>query len=112
MSHRAADELTAEGLAVRVIDLYSLKPVDAGALHKAAAATGCLLTVEDHVPEGGLGDAVATAFADGRPAPRMVRLAVDTVPGPATHAERFREAGIDSSAVAAALRRLTDRRPD
>ncbi|MEV0262317.1 transketolase [Streptomyces sp. NPDC050617] len=107
---RAADELAAEDVRVRVIDLYSVKPVDADALHKAAAATGCLLTVEDHRPEGGLGDAVAGVFADGHPAPCMVRLAVDTELGSATPAGRLHEAGIDSAAIAAALRRLTDQR--
>src|SRR5690606_40899613 len=70
----AADALEREGIAVRVIDLYSLKPVDRDTLRRAAEETGCLVTVEDHHPEGGLGDAVAEAFADGRPVPRLVRL--------------------------------------
>ncbi|MEV8564860.1 transketolase [Streptomyces sp. NPDC051322] len=105
---RAADILAAEGIAVRVIDLYSVKPVDAGTLRTAADQTGCLVTVEDHHPEGGLGDAVAEAFADGRPVPRLVRLAVTNMPGSATPQEQLEAAGIDGETVAAAIRLLLE----
>ncbi|TDC23548.1 transketolase [Streptomyces sp. 8K308] len=101
----AADELAAEGVPVRVIDLYSLKPVDVTTLRTAAEVTGCLLTVEDHHPEGGLGDAVLDAFTDGRPVPRLVRLAVTTMPGSATAAEQLKEAGIDATAITTAAHR-------
>ncbi len=79
----AADTLADEGVAVRVVDLYSVKPVDVETLRTAAEETGCLMTVEDHHPEGGLGDAVAEAFGDGRPVPWLVRLAVRNMPGSA-----------------------------
>lgn len=103
---RAADTLAEEGIAVRVIDAYSIKPVDAPALRAAAADTGHLLTVEDHWPEGGLGDAVLDVFADSRPSPRMMKLAVWAMPGSATPEEQLREAGIDAEAIAAAARGL------
>jgi transketolase len=102
----AADRLKHEGIPARVIDLYSVKPVDAGALRAAALLTGRLVTVEDHHPEGGLGDAVLGAFADGRPVPRITRLAVRTMPGSATPAEQLAAAGIDAEAIAAAARNL------
>ncbi|MFJ1647236.1 transketolase [Streptomyces sp. NPDC088258] len=106
----AADALAREGIAVRVIDLYSVKPADETALAAAADDTDCLITVEDHHPEGGIGDAVAEVFADGRPAPkRLVRLAVGNVPGSATPEEQLRSAGIDAESVAAAVRLLVDR---
>ncbi|WP_461033761.1 transketolase [Streptomyces mayteni] len=101
----AADELAAEGIPVRVIDLYSLKPVDVTTLRAAAEVTGCLLTVEDHHPEGGLGDAVLDAFTDGSPVPRLVRLAVTTLPGSATGDEQLKEAGIDATGITAAAHR-------
>ena len=59
----AAGELAANGIPVRVIDAYSVKPVDAATLRRAAAETGLMLTVEDHYAEGGLGDAVLDALA-------------------------------------------------
>ncbi|MFJ6985681.1 MULTISPECIES: transketolase [unclassified Streptomyces] len=105
---KAADALAADGIAVRVVDLYSVKPVDRDTLRRAAEETGCLLTVEDHHEEGGLGDAVLDAFTDGRPVPRLVRLAVRTMPGSATPAEELREAGIDAEAIAAAARLLVE----
>ncbi|POX50849.1 transketolase [Streptomyces sp. Ru71] len=102
----AADALAAQDIAVRVIDLYSVKPVDADTLRQAAEETGCLLTVEDHHPEGGLGDAVLDAFTDGRPVPRLVRLGVRNMPGSATPEEQLRAAGIDAESIAAAGRLL------
>ncbi|MGC0373687.1 transketolase [Streptomyces sp. SAI-229] len=102
----AAEALEGEGIAVRVIDLYSVKPVDRETLRTAAEETGCLMTVEDHHPEGGLGDAVAEAFADGGPVPRLVRLAVREMPGSASPEEQLRAAGIDAESIAAAGRLL------
>ncbi|MFF8726394.1 transketolase [Streptomyces sp. NPDC015171] len=104
----AADRLAEDGIRVRVIDLYSVKPVDAETLRRAADETGCLLTVEDHHPEGGLGDAVAESFGDGRPVPRLVRLAVRTMPGSAAPDEQLHAAGIDATGIAAAARLLIE----
>ncbi|MFE0445220.1 transketolase [Streptomyces fungicidicus] len=102
----AAEALEGEGIAVRVIDLYSVKPVDRETLRAAGEETGCLVTVEDHHPEGGLGDAVAEAFADGRPVPRLVRLGVRDTPGSASPEEQLSAAGIDAESIAAAGRLL------
>ncbi|OON81946.1 transketolase [Streptomyces tsukubensis] len=104
----AADVLAGEGVDVRVIDLYSVKPVDRRTLREAASATGCLLTVEDHHEEGGIGDAVLDAFHDGRPTPRLVRLAVRMMPGSGKPEELLRAAGIDAESIAAAVRLLVE----
>ncbi|WAP54194.1 transketolase [Streptomyces sp. S465] len=105
----AADRLAQENIPARVIDLYSLKPVDAETLRTAAEVTGRLITVEDHHPEGGLGDAVLGAFGDGRPVPRLVRLAVRTMPASSSPAEQLHDAGIDADAIVAAARDLVGR---
>ncbi|MEU9974569.1 transketolase [Streptomyces sp. NPDC051014] len=105
---KAADALAEDGIRVRVVDLYSVKPADRQTLRRAAEETGCLLTVEDHHEEGGLGDAVAEAFADGRPVPRLVRLAVRTMPGSAAPDQQLHAAGIDAEAIAAASRLLVE----
>jgi transketolase len=104
----AAEALEDEGIPVRVIDLYSVKPVDRETLREAAERTGCLLTVEDHREEGGIGDAVLDAFLDGRPVPRLVRLAVRTMPGSATPQEQLHAAGIDAESIAASARLLVE----
>ncbi|MGW6360650.1 transketolase [Streptomyces sp. NPDC055092] len=105
---KAAELLDHEGVQIRVIDLYSVKPVDRRTLREAADVTGCILTVEDHREEGGIGDAVLDAFTDGRPVPRLVRLAVRTMPGSASPAEQLHAAGIDAGTIAAAARVLVE----
>jgi transketolase len=102
----AAGTLAADGIPARVIDLYSVKPVDTQTLRAAAADTGNFVTVEDHWPEGGLGDAVLAAFGNGHQAPRLTKLAVHTMPGSATPDEQLHEAGIDAKAIEAAARAL------
>ena len=106
----AADQLADDDIRVRVIDAYSVKPIDAGTLRQAARDTGRIVTVEDHWPQGGLGDAVLEVFADGaEPLPRAVKLAVRNMPGSARPAEQLREAGIDARAIAAAAKDLLAR---
>jgi transketolase len=102
----AAETLASEGIAARVIDLYSVKPIDAATLREAAAQTGRIITVEDHFPEGGLGDAVLDVFADSDERPRIIKLAVRHMPGSATPAEQLAAAGIDAAAIAATAREL------
>jgi transketolase len=103
----AADRLAEDGITARVIDLYSLKPVDVGTLAAAAEATnGRIVTVEDHWPEGGLGDAVLAALADSEEPPRVVKLAVQGMPSSGKPEELLAAAGIDAEHVATAARRL------
>ena len=104
---KAADALGEDGIAARVIDLYSIKPVDAATLDAAAEATGGkLVTIEDHWPEGGLGDAVLAALADTDDPPRVVKLAVHGMPRSGKPDELLAAAGIDAEHIAAAARRL------
>jgi transketolase len=105
---KAADRLSVAGIPSRVIDLYSVKPVDVETLREAAEVTGRLVVVEDHWPEGGLGDAVMEAFADGWAAPRVIRLAVRDMPGSATPDEQLAVAGIDADAIVAAAHDMVD----
>ncbi len=102
----AADSLEDEGMSVRVVDCYSIKPIDADTLREAARATGRILTVEDHWPEGGLGDAVLDALADTDEAPRVVKMAVRQMPGSGPSDEMLAEAGIDAAAIAEQARKL------
>src|ERR1700722_18254157 len=105
---RAADILRGEGIVARVIDLYSVKPVDAAPLVAAAEATGGRIVVaEDHHPEGGLGSAVADALlAAGPQNLPLTRLAVTGMPGSGTGDELLAWAGVDADHIAAAARAL------
>jgi len=102
----AADRLAGEGVGARVIDLYSVKPLDVGTLVEAAEATGHVLTVEDHWPEGGLGEAVFSALAEAGVGVAGELLAVRHMPDSATPEQELAEAGIDAGAIANAAVRL------
>jgi transketolase len=102
----AADRLATDGIVARVIDLYSIKPIDAATVAAAARETGRLVTVEDHRPEGGLGEAVLAALADEGVPAQVVQLAVSNMPGSASPEEQLADAGIDARAIAAAAREL------
>ena len=109
---RAADVLAEDGIAARVIDLYSIKPLDAETLAAAVEATGGrLVTVEDHWPEGGLGEAVLAAVAGMDDPPRVVSLAVAGMPRSGKPAELLSDAGIDAEHIAIAARRIVVERP-
>jgi transketolase len=60
---KAYEELKKEGIFIRVIDLYSVKPIDETTLREASTATKAIITVEDHYAEGGIGEAVGSALA-------------------------------------------------
>ncbi len=107
-SLKAFDLLKTAGIAVRVIDAYSVKPIDRDTLRKAAKeAGGRLVVVEDHWPEGGLGDAVLDAFAGTRiDGLTVVKLGVKGMPGSATPAELMHAAGIDADCIAKAVKAL------
>jgi transketolase len=102
----AAETLAREGISTRVIDAYSVKPIDAETLATAAAETGRIVTVEDHWPEGGLGDAVLEALAQREADARVVKLAVREMPHSGKPAETMAAAGIDAAAIADAARKL------
>jgi transketolase len=103
---KAAEQLEAEGIAARVIDCYSIKPIDSATLRTAAAQTSAIITVEDHWPEGGLGDAVLSALAEVPEHPPVIKLAVRDMPGSGKPAELLHAAGIDADAIVACAHKL------
>jgi transketolase len=102
----AAAELARLGLPTRVIDLYSVKPLDAESLRRSAEQTRLLVVVEDHHPEGGIGEAVAAVLATAPYASRarFTHLAVTSLPGSADTRKALYDAGIDAGHIVAAVR--------
>jgi len=102
---KAADQLKAQGTAVRVIDLYCVKPIDGAALAAQIRATqGRLITVEDHWPEGGLGEAVLAALGEACAAPSRSRLlAVTGMPHSGKPEELVDKFGISARHIVAAV---------
>ncbi|MBI4455213.1 MAG: transketolase [Acidobacteria bacterium] len=108
---KACDELQQEGISARLIDAYSVKPIDQQTLYEAATATGGrLVVVEDHWPEGGLGAAVMealTANCAREPlALKLVHLAVREMPGSGTPQQLMDAAGIGTRRIMQAVREL------
>jgi transketolase len=105
-SLKAADQLAPSGVSARVIDAYSVKPIDAATLREALAETGLIVTVEDHWAEGGLGDAVLEALAgDGRALEgRVIKIAVRDMPGSGAPEELRDWAGISATKIAGVVR--------
>jgi transketolase len=99
----AHETLAKQGVVTRIIDLYSVKPIDEDTLRKAAAETGGFVTVEDHSVCGGIGEAVAAVVA-GRA--RVELLGVREIPRSGKPAEEMAAHGIDTAAIVAAVKRL------
>jgi len=103
----AADLLAAEGIAARVIDCYSVKPIDVATLVDSCASTGSRIVVtEDHYPAGGLGEAALSALAEAGVSPRITHLAVQGLSQSGTPAELLEAAGISAAHIANAARAL------
>lgn len=101
----AHDLLAAEGIGLRVVDLYSLRPLDAGAVLAAARDHGVVLTAEEHNVTGGLGAAVAEVLAEAGAGARLHRIGIPdeySLLGPPTHL--YRHYGLDGEGVARRVR--------
>ena len=102
---KAHEQLARDGIAVRIIDAYSVKPIDADGIRSAARATGGrVLVVEDHYAEGGLGDAVLEALA-AEPA-SVTKIAVNDIPRSGKPEELLKLFGLDAASIAAKVREL------
>ncbi|MBV9706583.1 MAG: transketolase, partial [Chloroflexi bacterium] len=105
---KAYEQLQQQGISIRVIDAYSVKPMDEETLLAAAQEAGNkIVTVEDHWPEGGLGEAVLEVFSQRDGAlPQVVKLAVGSMPGSGTPDELLEEAGINAHHIVQAVKAL------
>jgi transketolase len=103
----AANELKRDGISARVVDLYSVKPIDTQTLLDAAVATrDRIVVVEDHYPAGGIGSAVLEALNDAEHPVLVSHLAVRGLPGSGTPAELMQAAGISADCVVEAARKI------
>jgi transketolase len=106
----AGKRLAAKGVSIRLIDAYSIKPIDQGTLLDAVEATeGRLVVVEDHHPEGGLGEAVLASVAGAGKAIVLEHVAVRNLPSSGEPADLLKEAGIDAEGAYAACVRVLNR---
>jgi transketolase len=105
----AAEQLATKGISARVIDLYSVKPVDKATLLAAVKQTGGrLVVIEDHYPEGGLCGAITEALAPEGVALNVRHLCVRKVPGSGKTSDLFVDEGIDSASLVRAATALIE----
>jgi transketolase len=103
----AAEELQKKGISVRVVDMYSVKPLDTALVEKCAAETGAIVTAEEHSVIGGLGSAVAEALVkSGKPVPVEMIGVQDTFTESGPYAELLPKYGLDEVAVAGAIEKV------
>jgi transketolase len=106
---KATDELQESGISVRVIDAYSIKPIDGDKIRAAAQVTGGkVVVVEDHWPEGGLGEAVLSALSEEPNTLHFEHLAVEGMPGSGKSEELMDAAGISANHIVDAARKLAN----
>ncbi len=104
---KAYEQLKKQGIVVRVIDAYSIKPIDVKTLHAAAVETSHLITVEDHWFDGGLGDAVLNAFVGyDHIIPHITKLAVHKMPRSGKPEELLDDQGISAKQIVEAVKQL------
>ena len=107
----AAERLIGEGINVRVIDMHTVKPLDAVAIAKTARETGAIVTAEEHSIIGGLGSAVAETLAETAPTP-MERIGIRDRFGESSRSypELLAYVGLTPEAIADAVRRVIERK--
>ncbi len=112
MALDAADSLEQQGVSCRVLDVFSIKPLDAGALDKAARETGGIVTCEEHNVLGGLGSAVAETISENSPVP-IRRIGVQDKFGESCRDDEiprlFEKHGITSFNIAEAVQEVRDK---
>ena len=107
----AAEALEKKGVSVRVVDMYSVKPIDAALIEKCACETGAIVTAEEHSVMGGLGSAVAEALVQSsRPVPVEMVGVHDTFTESGPYAKLLPKYGLDEAAVAAAIEKVLARK--
>jgi len=102
-ARRAAELLAKQKINVRVIDLYSIKPIDTATLRRAARQTKHIIVVEDHRPEGGIAEAVRTAL--GNQSCAVISLTVNKTPHSGTPEQLLKYEGIDAAGIIKAVKR-------
>jgi transketolase len=105
---KAADELQKENISIRVVDCYSIHPVDAGTLKKCLSVTEqkILITVEDHFEHGGLGDFAAAALSGELG--QVIKMAVRKISRSGTKDELLNDAGIDAAHIVAKVKSVVN----
>ena len=109
-SLQAAEQLEAEGISVKVINIHTIKPLDEDIILKSVAKTGCVVTAEEHNKLGGLGESVARTLALNTPTPQEFIATNDTFGESGTPEQLMKKYGLDADAVVTAVKKVISRK--
>lgn len=110
LSLKAAEQLEAEGISAEVINIHTIKPIDADAIVASAKKTGAVVTAEEHNRYGGLGEAVAQVLSTTLPTPQEFVAVNDTFGESGTPDQLLTEYGLDVPDIVAAAKRAASRK--
>ena len=109
-SLQAAEKLESEGISVEVINIHTIKPLDEESILKSVSKTGCIVTAEEHIKFGGLGESVARCLAENNPIPQEFVAVNDTFGESATPAQLMEKYNINDEAVVNAVMKVLKRK--
>lgn len=107
---QAAQRLSEKGISADVINIHTIKPLDAKAIIKSVKKTGCVVTAEEHNFLGGLGESVARALAENNPAPQEFVATQDTFGESGTPEQLFEKYGLNSEAILKAAEKVIEKK--
>lgn len=110
LSLKAAEQLAAEGISVEVINMHTIKPLDEAAILATAAKTRCVVTAEEHMRNGGLGDAVAQVLSRHQPTPQEYVAVDDTFGESGEPMELLKKYGLDTEDIVKAIKKVLTRK--
>jgi transketolase len=109
-SIEAAEELAAQGISAEVINMHTIKPFDGETLLKSVAKTGCVVSAEEHMRNGGLGDAVANCLSQNNPSPQEFVAVNDTFGESGTPDQLMAKYHLETVDVVAAVKKVVARK--
>ncbi|RCH56550.1 transketolase family protein [Mucilaginibacter hurinus] len=107
---QAGEKLAEEGIDAEIINIHTIKPLDAEAVLKSVAKTGCVVTAEEHNRLGGLGDSIAQLLATNTPAPQEYVAVNDSFGESGTPAQLMTKYGLDAAHIVAAVKKVMARK--
>ncbi|APS40413.1 MULTISPECIES: transketolase family protein [unclassified Salegentibacter] len=107
---QAAQKLSEKGISADVINIHTIKPLDAEAIIKSVKKTGCVVTAEEHNFLGGLGESVARTLAENNPAPQEFVATQDTFGESGTPEQLFEKYGLNAEAIIKATEKVLKRK--
>ncbi len=107
---QASEKLESKGISAEVINIHTIKPLDADAILKSVSKTGCIVTAEEHNYLGGLGESVARVLGQNNPTPQEFIATNDTFGESGTPDQLMEKYGLNTAAIVKAVEKVLKRK--